>query len=82
LLNLRWVFTLQVSARFIRDLEKFNEWMNEEDYITAKEQVPSSKHVNLSPGSALRVYNRQSSASHRQYPYLQFPNTIRGHLLH
>jgi hypothetical protein len=26
-------YTRQVHARFIRDLEKFNEWMNEEDYL-------------------------------------------------
>jgi len=25
----------KVQARFIKDLEKYNEWMNEEDYIIA-----------------------------------------------
>ena len=37
-LNVRVVF-LQLNARWLFDLEEFNEWMNEDDYLLTDEQV-------------------------------------------
>ena len=36
---------LKVNARWLQDLDDFNEWMNEEDYLDEENEVSFCQHL-------------------------------------
>eukprot|EP00960_Hanusia_phi_P039667 753975-Hanusia_phi.AAC.3 len=65
----------KITARFLRDLEKFNEWMNEEDYILTGEGEPQEDAVAASEvGSKRKRDTKSSKASKREDKQQETPH--------
>lgn len=64
----------KITARFLRDLDKFNEWMNEEDYIlTNDEEAQEDPSGTSEVGSKRKRDTKGSKASKREDKQQEIP---------